>query len=91
MEEVIHALSVKCHHYLGIFTFKDSLILSPLIPFLTPEHLTRGTNVGYALFDCTWPKDWHPEAIPKKVSFNTLWPKEIQARVLKNWGDYGYK
>jgi flagellar basal body-associated protein FliL len=30
------------------------------------------------------------ESIPEKASFENLWPKELQARVLKNWESYGF-
>ncbi|MBI2849031.1 MAG: phenylphosphate carboxylase subunit alpha, partial [Chloroflexi bacterium] len=42
------------------------------------------------ILDCTWPKDWAPEAIPVKASFDVLWPKEIQEKVLRSWKEYGY-
>jgi len=42
-------------------------------------------------FDCTWTKDWVSEDIPKKASFDVLWPKDIQDKVLGNWQKYGYK
>ena len=91
MVEVIHAFCVKCHPYRGIYKFKDSPTYPFLMPFLSPENRLKGTDGGYALFDCTWPKQWPPEAIPKKASFDVLWPKDIQEKVLKNWKDYGYK
>ena len=43
------------------------------------------------IFDCTWPKDWPKESIPEKASFENLWPKELQERVLKNWQNYGFQ
>jgi 4-hydroxy-3-polyprenylbenzoate decarboxylase len=91
MQEVIHALCVKCHPYRGIYKFKDSPIYPVMIPFLSPENRLGGSGGGYVLFDCTWPKDWPPESIPKKVSFDTLWPEAIQKKVLTRWKDYGYE
>jgi hypothetical protein len=29
------------------------------------------------MFDCTWPKDWSPDEIPKKASFDNVWPEHI--------------
>jgi 4-hydroxy-3-polyprenylbenzoate decarboxylase len=43
------------------------------------------------IFDCTWPKDWAPETIPIKATFENLWPKELQQKVLNNWENYGFK
>lgn len=91
MEEVIHAISVKCHPYRGVHKFKDSPAYPFLMPFLSLENRMKGTDGAYLLIDCTWPKDWPPEEIPEKASFDTLWPKSIQEKVLKNWQSYGYK
>jgi 4-hydroxy-3-polyprenylbenzoate decarboxylase len=55
------------------------------------EHEKRNLKAAYVLFDCTWPTEWPKESIPVKASFDVLWPKEIQERVLKNWTKYGYQ
>jgi 4-hydroxy-3-polyprenylbenzoate decarboxylase len=89
MNEVIWALTTRCHPERGIFSTGSSWSI-PLLPFLSPyekEHYL-GSQV---LFDCTWPKDWPADAIPKKASFDVVWPEHIQQRVLKNWVKYGYE
>ena len=89
MEEVIWALSTRCHPQRGIFSTGSSWSI-PLLPFLSPyekeHHL--GSQV---LFDCTWPKEWPDGAIPQKASFEQVWPENIQELVLNNWSEYGYK
>ena len=91
MTEVIHAMCVKCHPYRGIHIFRDTPVYPLLNPFLSPENRLIGSDGAYVLFDCTWPKEWPPEAIPKKASFDVLWPRDIQEKVLSNWESYGYK
>jgi phenylphosphate carboxylase alpha subunit len=89
MNEVIWALTTRCHPERGIFSTGSSWSI-PLLPFLSPyekEHYL-GSQV---LFDCTWPKDWPKEHIPLKASFEQVWPKDIQDKVLNNWSEYGYK
>ena len=90
IDEVLHALTTRCHPYNGVSRVKNAPAAAFLLPFLPPKERLSGEG-SYILFDCTWPKDWPKEAIPKKASFDTLWPKEIQKKVLSNWRNYGYK
>ena len=89
--EVMHAFTTRCHPYRGIHTFKNTPTYPLLIPFLAPEHRLKGTDGGYVLFDCTWPKEWPEDGIPLKASFDLLWPYDIQEKVLRKWNKYGYK
>ena len=45
------------------------------------------------IFDCTWPSEWSDDVeIPAKVSFEKMYPEEVQNRVLDNWErDFGGK
>jgi 4-hydroxy-3-polyprenylbenzoate decarboxylase len=67
------------------------MVSAPLIPFNSFEDRTysRGAKVVY---DCTWPLDWDKKVeIPQKAAFKTIYPKEIQEKVLKNWKKYGFQ
>jgi len=89
MDQVLWSFCTRNHPDKGIFKLTDVAAL-PLWPFLSPgekESLISAT----VLFDCTWPKDWPKEYVPKKSTFDSLWPKEIQEKVLAKWGKYGYK
>lgn len=89
MGQVLWAISTLCHPKKGIVQV-ENVPGHPLLPFLGPEE--KHTNLAaYALFDCTWPRNWPKEAMPKKVAFDTCWPREIRERVLKNWRSYGYR
>lgn len=89
MNEVLWALTTRCHPQRGIFSTGSSWGI-PLLPFLSQYEKMHylGSQV---LFDCTWPKDWPEDAIPLKSSFDQVWPEDIQQRVLKNWEAYGYR
>jgi 4-hydroxy-3-polyprenylbenzoate decarboxylase len=90
MKEVIHALATKCHPVDGILV-QDKSPGHPLAPYLSLEDRTwfRGAKV---VFDCTWPTHWPVEtARPPKSAFNTIYPQEVQEKVLANWQKYGYK
>ena len=89
MSEVLWALSTRCHPQRGIFSTGSSWSIS-LLPFLSEYE--RKHNLGsQVLFDCTWPKDWPAADIPRKASFDQVWPEEVQKRVLENWKNYGYE
>lgn len=89
VDEVLHAIATKCHPTRGIMTFPQSTG-NPLNPF-SDLHERTYAKAPKCLLDCTWPVDWPKEAIPKKVSFETIYPEEIKERVLSNWFQYGFK
>jgi 4-hydroxy-3-polyprenylbenzoate decarboxylase len=87
--EVLHAVTTKAHPDRGIH--KDLNTLGHmLLPFLNRQEQRLGVG-SHVLFDCTWPKNWPKEDIPVKSSFNVIYPKDIQEKVLKKWDkEYGY-
>lgn len=88
INEVMWALTTRCHPDRGIFKLPNSAG-NPLLPF-TNSHEKQHSLGAHVLFDCTWPKEWPQEAVPVKASFDVLWPKDVQERVVRNWGEYGY-
>lgn len=88
-EMVWWALSHKLHPHRGIRKFAAPG--HPLQPFLTPEERVKGVG-AQVYFDCTFPLDWDPETeLMKLASFKTIYPPEIQEKVLTRWGpEYGY-
>jgi 4-hydroxy-3-polyprenylbenzoate decarboxylase len=62
---------------------------TPLNPFAPPEDRPYGKGAK-VLFDCLFPLDWPRSDLPIKVAFNTMYPKEIQEKVLSNWDKYGF-
>jgi 4-hydroxy-3-polyprenylbenzoate decarboxylase len=87
--EVMHALCTRCHPQRGIHVWEG--VGTPLYPFLSLEE--RQKSLGpKVLFDCTFPLWWDELAEkPRLVSFRTVYPKEIQEKVLANWKNYGFK
>lgn len=84
MKEVIHAWITKCHPVRGI-TVLPRAVASPLHPFLD-AHERAWSKGCKAIYDCTWPLDWSREKdVPQKTAFSTVYPKEIQDRVLSSW------
>ena len=90
MNEVLHAFAAKCHPGKGIFVVPDAPLLPHCMPFLDPEDRLAGRG-AYVLFDCTWPTHWEKEQIPVKSSFDVIYPKKIQEKVLDKWSRYGFK
>jgi len=90
MDEVVHAMATKCHPFHGIHPVNHIPGFPVLLPFLPPKERLLGDAAG-VVFDCTWPKDWPAEAVPLKATFENLWPREIQEKVLRDWRKYGFK
>ena len=88
-DELIHALSTKCHPVNGIRIEKFG-VGTPSNPYATPAERRLGV-AGKVIFDCTFPLDWPAADIPIKVSFNNVYPKEIREKVLSKWTTYGFK
>lgn len=88
-DRVLHALATKCHPARGIVKREQTTAMS-LTPFLSVEEKLNQIGAK-AYYDCTWPAYWDKSVVPKRASFDSVYPKEIQERVVKNWESYGYK
>jgi phenylphosphate carboxylase alpha subunit len=87
-DALIHALSTKCDPGKGIRVYKDS-VGTPFYPFLNEENRKHG-RVDKVVFDCILPTDWAADQIPTKVSFDNVYPQDIQDKVLAKWKTYGF-
>ncbi len=87
--EVLHAFASKVHPERGQFVYHG--MNTSLCPYGSlEERLWRLAPVS--LYDATWPVDWQPEiAVPPKSSFKTIYPKEVQEKVLSKWTKYSLK
>ena len=86
--QVFHALMTKCHPLRGIVKLEHALAW-PLIPWLSARE--RDYRIGARVyFDCTWPVDWEPSEVPKRMSFAEAYPKEVQQKALTRWRKYGH-
>ncbi|MFQ5852431.1 MAG: UbiD family decarboxylase [Candidatus Binatia bacterium] len=90
MDEVLHAITTKCHPVSGIHQVPHIPGFPVLLPFLSPKERLLGDAAG-VIFDCTWPKDWPKGATPIKATLENLWPKEVREKVLSQWERYGFK
>lgn len=88
-DELIHALSTKCHPVRGI-RVEEHGVGTPLNPYASPEERMYG-RAPKVIFDCLFPPEWPASMLPIKVSFDNVYPKEIQEKVLANWTKYGFK
>jgi 4-hydroxy-3-polyprenylbenzoate decarboxylase len=88
--QVIHAWSVKCHSYKGIYLQEAPGKGGPATPAHSPEERSQRYGAS-ACFDSTWPVEWPDEYIPVRSSFADTYPKELQEKIKKNWKTYGFK
>ncbi|MBI4186763.1 MAG: UbiD family decarboxylase [Chloroflexi bacterium] len=86
--EVLHALVMKCHPYKGIVRLERTPTV-PLLPFLDPQERKQALG-GKVYFNCMWPLDWKPSEVPRRASFDKIYPAEIQRKALAKWRKYGY-
>jgi len=89
--QVIHAFATKCSPSRGILLEHYEGRGNALTPYYSPRErkMLKGAT---AVFDSTWPLDWsREEDVPVKASFNSIYPEELQERVIANWSRYGFK
>jgi 4-hydroxy-3-polyprenylbenzoate decarboxylase len=87
LSSIMWCLATKCHPEKGIVFFRNTKVIT-LSPYLYPDEKKSGISTT-VIYDCTWPSQWAEEFVPKRGSFESLWPKEIQKKVLDNWNEYG--
>jgi phenylphosphate carboxylase alpha subunit len=88
LQQVFHALMTKCHPVRGINKVEHALAW-PLIPWLSSHE--RDFRMGARVyFDCTWPVDWKPSDIPKRMSFAEAYPEAVKKEALAKWRKAGY-
>jgi 4-hydroxy-3-polyprenylbenzoate decarboxylase len=89
MDEVMHALSTRCHPGRGIFVTRYEGRANGLTPCYSAEERRTLSGASVA-FDCTWPPSWDPvTSVPVKATFNHIYSDEIRQRVLDRWSEYG--
>lgn len=88
LSQVFHALVTKCHPFRGIHRLDRAAELS-LIPWLSRQEQLSGMGAKI-YFDCTWPVEWSRADVPRRSSFKTIYPPEIQEKVVDRWRQYGY-
>jgi phenylphosphate carboxylase alpha subunit len=88
LKQVFHAVISKCHPYRGIVRLERARGQA-LIPWLS-RYEQRHLLGSRVYFDCTWPPDWDPLDVPKRCSFDTIYPFEVQQKALAKWHKHGY-
>ncbi len=88
MAQVFHALATKCHPYRGVVKLEHTAggTLHPFLSRYEQKYLLGASTY----FDCTWPRDWDPSEVPKRSSFENVYPLEIQEKASLKWRKYGY-
>jgi 4-hydroxy-3-polyprenylbenzoate decarboxylase len=92
LSEVLWCLSTRLHPNHGVhsYTYRGA---NTLMPWLTPQD--RETNSGSKIYlDCTFPADWPEDYAAnhtRVVDFEHGWQEDVKAKVLRRWGEYGYK
>ena len=86
--QVVHAMASKCHPIKGIVKLDRTRAIA-LIPWLTRQE--QNSLLGAKVyFDCTWPPEWDPADIPKRCSFDSVYPADVKQKALEKWRKHGY-
>ncbi|OGQ84057.1 MAG: hypothetical protein A3F90_14810 [Deltaproteobacteria bacterium RIFCSPLOWO2_12_FULL_60_19] len=87
LRELLWAMATRAHPVRDLWPV-EHLYSTLLVPWLTPEERKTGDG-AHVLIDATWPADWPKDWIPEVSSFKTMWPEEVQRKVLQNWREDG--
>ena len=87
--EVIHAWSTRCHSGRGTIIKHVEDGAQQLTPCYDQEERARSAG-AVAAFDVSFPLAWDPTEVPMKARFNTVYPADVQKKVLDNWKSYGF-
>jgi 4-hydroxy-3-polyprenylbenzoate decarboxylase len=86
--EALHSGFTKCNPEKGIQVYPLAPG-HPLIPFLDLHDKMHSRGATMTI-DATTPVNWRAGDVPRRMSFSTAYPAELQARVLDNWEtEYG--
>lgn len=86
--EVLHEIIFRCHPIRGIRRFEQGPG-SPLLPYLTAYERHYMFGVA-AIIDCTAPMDWPFPPIELRFTNPTMYPKDLQEKILSKWKEYGF-
>ncbi|MDY6971252.1 MAG: UbiD family decarboxylase [Thermodesulfobacteriota bacterium] len=85
--EVVHVWATRVHPD-RIYPRKGPS--NPLFAWGNPEERVSATAPAI-LYDATWPVEWPSEFVPRKSSFRTIYPQEVQEKVERKWIQYGFE
>ncbi len=85
LPRILNDMAQKCHPTLDHHYIKNTpkTLLTPYI-----AEGESGTNL---YMDATWPPTWTKEDIPIEITFENIYPKEIQERVIQRWKEFGFE
>lgn len=89
LRELLWAMATRAHPVRDLWPV-DHVYSTLLVPWHAPEERKTGDG-AHVLIDATWPADWPKDWIPEVSSFKTMWPTEVQQKVLQHWRGDGFE
>ncbi|MEY8768424.1 UbiD family decarboxylase [Francisella philomiragia] len=86
-EEVARAVFSRTHPNSGYYLYDDKFITN-LVPYLQCGEINKRMSQKLIL-DCLFDPDMDKRPIIS--DFKTLWPKDVQNKVLARWEEYGFR
>jgi UbiD family decarboxylase len=89
LEDAINDVILRIHPNRG-YHFVEDMPIGPNARYASADQRAKGTVSGIYL-DTSWPKEWSKDDIPRKVSMEGSFPKELLDKVTENYNRLGYK
>lgn len=88
-EDIINDVILRIHPNKG-YHFVEDMTIGPNARYATFEQRRTGVSSGMYL-DTTWPKDWSKEDVPRRISIEGSFPKDLLDKVVENYNRLGFK
>lgn len=89
LEDAINDVIMRTHPNRG-YHFVEDMPIGPNCRCADSAQREKGLISGIYI-DTSWPKDWTKDDIPRKVSMEGSFPKELLDKVMNNYNSLGYK
>ena len=88
LEDAINDVILRVHCNRG-YHFVDDIPIGPNARYASLEQKAKGVASGIYL-DTSWPKEWTKDDIPRKISMEGSFPKELLDKVVANYNRFGF-
>lgn len=88
MAQVVWACATRGHPHDDVLAFPDRPMLS--LPIFLGAHDKARSRTTKVVHDCLAADTTRPYGPLERVTFRDGWPDDIQSRVLRRWGSYGF-
>lgn len=89
LEDIINDIILRAHPNRA-YHFVDSMPIGPNARYASDAQNASGSTSGVYI-DVSWPFEWAKDEIPRKISIEGSYPKELLDKVVANYNKLGFK